>query len=131
MKKNTHPLYQDVLFVDTATGAKFVCGSTLQTKEKEKFEGKEYPVYRAPVTSASHPFFTGETKFVDTEGRLEKFKKRYARAPQKVEEKKEEEEAPKKKLKKTAVKKAAEKKPVAKKPAAKKAAPKKTSEEEK
>ncbi|GAB5411000.1 MAG: hypothetical protein ChlgKO_01140 [Chlamydiales bacterium] len=133
MKKNTHPEYQEILFVDTATGTKFVCGSTLQTKERETFEGKEYPVYRAPITSASHPFFTGETKFVDTEGRLEKFKKRYARAPQPVEEKKEE-EAPKKKLKKPAVKAAAEKKPAAKKPtakkvAAKKAAPKKTTEE--
>lgn len=127
MKKNKHPKYQEILFVDTATGTKFVCGSTLQPKETEKFEGKEYPVYRAPITSASHPFFTGETKFVDTEGRLEKFKKRYARAPQKVEEKKEEAETPKKKLKKPAATKkiAAEKKPAAKKPAAKKPAAKK------
>lgn len=45
MKKEGHPPYQEILFVDTATGTKFICGSTLQPKEKEMFEGKEYPVY--------------------------------------------------------------------------------------
>jgi len=78
MKKEKHPDYQDVLFVDTATGKKFVCGSTLKPSETEAFEGKEYPVYRAPITSDSHPFFTGSTQFVDTEGRVDRFKKRYA-----------------------------------------------------
>ena len=53
MKKEGHPPYQEILFVDSATGYKFVCGSTLQPKEKEKFEGKEYPVYRVPASSAS------------------------------------------------------------------------------
>ncbi|MFY7843206.1 MAG: type B 50S ribosomal protein L31 [Rhabdochlamydiaceae bacterium] len=77
MKKQGHPLYQDVLFVDTATSFKFVCGSTLQPKEREVFEGKEYPVYRVPVSSASHPFFTGSAQLVDSEGRVDKFKKRY------------------------------------------------------
>ena len=59
MKKEGHPAYQDILFVDTATGTKFVCGSTLQPKATETYEGKEYPVYYASVSSASHPFFTG------------------------------------------------------------------------
>ena len=77
MKKKGHPPYQDVLFVDTATGDKFVCGSTLQPKETEKFEGKEYPVYKMSISSASHPFFTGSQQFVDTEGRVDKFLKRY------------------------------------------------------
>lgn len=76
-KNNSHPKYQKVLFVDSATGFRFVCGSTLQPKEKEIFEGTEYPVYRVPISSASHPFFTGSTKFVDSEGRVDKFKKRY------------------------------------------------------
>lgn len=84
MKKDGHPPYQDILFIDTATGTKFVCGSTLQPKETETFEGKEYPVYRVPISSASHPFFTGSQQFVDSEGRVDKFRKRYAR---KVEEK--------------------------------------------
>lgn len=88
MKDQGHPPYQDVLFVDSATGFKFVCGSTLQPKEKEVFEGKEYPIYKASVSSASHPFFTGSTQLVDSEGRVDKFKRRYKEKvlPTKVEE---------------------------------------------
>lgn len=77
MKKNKHPEYQDVLFVDSSTGQKFVCGSTLKTKEREMHEGKEYPVCRVSVSSYSHPFFTGSKQFVDAEGRVDKFRKRY------------------------------------------------------
>lgn len=79
MKKQGHPQYQEVLFVDSSTNFKFVCGSTLQPKEKEVFEGKEYPVYKVPVSSASHPFFTGSKQLVDSEGRVDKFKKRYTK----------------------------------------------------
>lgn len=78
MKKSGHPPYQDVLFVDSSTGFKFVCGSTLQPKEKEMHEGKGYPVYKMAISSASHPFFTGASQFIDTEGRVDKFTKRYA-----------------------------------------------------
>ncbi|MCH9609010.1 MAG: 50S ribosomal protein L31 type B [Chlamydiales bacterium] len=77
MKHDKHPPYQDVLFVDTSTGAKFVIGSTLQPKETEVYEGVEYPVYPVTVSSASHPFFTGSEKFIDSEGRIDKFLKRY------------------------------------------------------
>ena len=79
MKKKGHPDYQDVLFVDSSTGFKFVCGTTLKPKETEEFEGKNYPVYRVAISSASHPFFTGSKQFVDTEGRVDKFLKRYAK----------------------------------------------------
>lgn len=78
-KKDTHPKYQDVLFVDSSTGHKFVCGSTLQPKEKEKFEGAEYPVYRLSISSSSHPFFTGSKQLVDSEGRVDKFNRKYAK----------------------------------------------------
>lgn len=78
MKKNIHPKYQQVLFVDSATGTKFVCGSTIVTEEKETFKGKEYPLCRVSISSASHPFFTGSKQLVDAEGRVDKFKKRYA-----------------------------------------------------
>jgi len=78
MKRDTHPEYQDVLFVDSSTGTKYVCGSTLQTKERETFEGKEYPVCYVSVSSSSHPLFTGSSQFVDAEGRVDKFMKRYA-----------------------------------------------------
>ncbi len=101
MKKNGHPPYQEVLFVDSATGFKFVCGSTLQPKEKEIFEGKEYPVYRLPVSSASHPFFTGSKQFIDSEGRVDKFVKRYAKKPEKKIEEVIEEPVKKKAKKKT------------------------------
>ena len=77
MKKDKHPKYQEVLFVDTSNGDKFVIGSTLQPEGRETFEGKEYPVYPVTVSSASHPFFTGSDQAVDTEGRLAKFKNRY------------------------------------------------------
>jgi len=99
MKKEGHPDYQEVLFVDSSTDFKFVCGTTLKPSETEVFEGKEYPVYRVPISSASHPFFTGSKQFIDTEGRVDKFRKRYAKREEKPaqEEKKEEKKAPAKK----------------------------------
>lgn len=98
MKKQGHPLYQEILFVDSSTGHKFICGSTLQPKEREVFEGKEYPVCRVAVSSASHPFFTGSNQFIDSEGRVDKFVKRYAKVAEKkeAEDKKKEEEKQKK-----------------------------------
>lgn len=77
MKKKTHPQYQEVLFIDSSTGHMFLCGSTLQTKETAEFEGKTYPAYKISTSSYSHPFFTGSNQFVDSEGRVDKFKKRY------------------------------------------------------
>lgn len=86
MKKNTHPKYQQVLFVDSATGTKFVCGSTIKTEGTEKFNDIEYPLCRVSVSSASHPFFTGSKQLVDAEGRVDKFKKRYAKPALKQEQ---------------------------------------------
>lgn len=77
MKKNIHPPYQKVLFVDSASGYRFVCRSTLQPTAKEVFEGVEYPVSYLSTSSASHPFFTGSKQFVDSAGRVEKFKRRF------------------------------------------------------
>lgn len=88
MKKNVHPKYQQVLFVDSATGHRFVCGSTLQSEQMETFEGKKYPTALVSISSASHPFFTGSKQLVDAEGRVDKFKKRYMK--NKGEESKEE-----------------------------------------
>lgn len=86
MKKKIHPKYQKVLFVDSSTGYKFVCGTTLEPQGKETFEGVEYPVYHLPISSYSHPFFTGSSTLVDAEGRVEKFKNRYASAQKKHKE---------------------------------------------
>jgi len=81
MKKNIHPKYQKVLFIDSSTGHKFVCGCAIQSKETDTFEGVEYPVCRVSISSSSHPFFTGSKQLVDSEGRVDKFKKRYAAKP--------------------------------------------------
>ncbi len=78
MKKEGHPQYQEVLFVDSASGMKFVCRSALKTDQTEKYEGKEMPVVVVSISSASHPFFVGGKQFVDAEGRVDRFKKRYA-----------------------------------------------------
>ena len=104
MKQKTHPQYQEVLFEDSSTGSKFIIGSTLQTKEKTTYEGKEYPHVRVAVSSASHPFFTKATQFMDAEGRVDKFTKKYKRkslevkaTQEKQEEAKKEKEKKKKK----------------------------------
>ncbi len=81
MKKQGHPAYQEILFVDSSTGFKFVCGSVMKPKETEMFEGKEYPVMRVSTSSASHPFWTKSNQFVDSEGRVDKFMKKYKKAP--------------------------------------------------
>jgi large subunit ribosomal protein L31 len=83
MKKEIHPEYQQVLFVDSSTGTKFLIGSTMKSDKTEVYEGKEYPVINVPVSSASHPFFTGSQQFVDSEGRVDKFMKRYSRGNKK------------------------------------------------
>lgn len=106
MKEKTHPHYQEVLFVDSATGAKYIIGSTLNPKEKETFEGKEYPVCRVPVSSSSHPFFTKSKQFIDSEGRVDKFTKKYQRKTESVKKDHEkQEEAKKAKVKASSKKK--------------------------
>lgn len=99
MKKETHPSYQEVLFVDSSTGTQFLIGSTYQTKETATYEGKEYPVCNVAVSSASHPFFTGSKQFIDSEGRVDKFTKRYKQKQEENKERhKKEEEAQKAKV---------------------------------
>ena len=110
MKKEIHPPYQDILFVDSSTGFKFVCGSTLQTEQTEKFEGKEYPVCHVSVSSSSHPFFTGSKQFLDTEGRIDKFRKRYATKKKEADEQQAKEEEKKVPDKKKAARKTTKKK---------------------
>ena len=95
MKKDTHPAYQEVLFVDSSTGHKFVVGSTIKSKETGEFEGKTYPMIRLPISSASHPFYTKTNQFVDAEGRLDKFNKKYAKAAQVTPQANEDVKAPK------------------------------------
>lgn len=82
MKQDIHPQrYRPVLFEDTASGARFLIGSTIETSETARGEdGKEYPLSHIEISSASHPFYTGRETTIDTAGRVERFKKRAAAA---------------------------------------------------
>ena len=78
MKDKIHPKYNYVVFEDHAAKFRFLTRSTLTSKEMTKWEdGKEYPLVKVEISSASHPFFTGKQKFLDTAGRVEKFNKRF------------------------------------------------------
>ena len=78
MKKDIHPEYREVVFQDVQSDFKFLTRSTMTSEEKIKWEdGKEYPVIKVEVSSASHPFYTGKKIFVDTAGRVEKFNQKY------------------------------------------------------
>ncbi len=81
MKKGLHPVYREVIFKDISTNFSILSRSTVQTKDTAKWEdGNEYPVYTTEISSASHPFFTGQDKILDTAGRVEKFKARRSKA---------------------------------------------------
>ena len=82
MKKDIHPdNYRAVIFLDNSSGERFLIHSTIKTDEKGKWnDGKEYPLYAVEISSASHPFYTGKEKLLDTAGRVEKFKVRLAAA---------------------------------------------------
>lgn len=78
MKKDIHPKYQEVVFQDMASDFMFLTKSTMGSSETIKWkDGKEYPLVKLEVTSASHPFYTGKKIFLDTAGRVEKFNKKY------------------------------------------------------
>lgn len=78
MKKDIHPEYREVVFWDQSSDFKFLTRSTHSTDETIQWEdGKEYPVIKIEVSSASHPFYTGKKLFVDTAGRVEKFRNKY------------------------------------------------------
>ena len=80
MKKDLHPKnYRPVVFQDLNNGFSFLTRSTVETNETAKWEdGNEYPLVKVHITSASHPFFTGEERVLDIEGRVDKFKARAA-----------------------------------------------------
>jgi len=79
MKSSIHPQnYRPVVFSDEQAGFAFLTQSTAQTTERE--DGNEYPLVKVHISSASHPFFTGEEKIIDTEGRVDRFKARQAAA---------------------------------------------------
>lgn len=78
MQKNIHPTYAPVVFRDTSTGHMFLSRSTRVPRATVEFEGATYPVIDVEISSDSHPFWTGKARTLDTEGRVERFRRRYA-----------------------------------------------------
>ena len=81
MKKGIHPEgYRTVVFKDMSNEFAFLSRSTANTKETIKWEdGNEYPLIKVEVSSKSHPFYTGKAQFVDTAGRIDKFRQKYGK----------------------------------------------------
>lgn len=78
MKQGIHPEYNQVVFMDTTTGYKFLSGSTKTSDETVEWEdGKEYPLIRVEISADSHPFYTGRQKFASADGRVERFNKKF------------------------------------------------------
>ncbi len=80
MKEGIHPQYRQVVFQDSSANYAFITRSTIKTEKTIKWEdGKEYPLVNMDISSASHPFYTGRQKMMDTAGRVERFGKRFAK----------------------------------------------------
>ena len=80
MKENIHPPYHPVVFKDASSGTIMISRSTMTSEQTIKLDdGKEYPLVLLEITSTSHPFYTGTQRLIDTQGRVDKFKKRYNR----------------------------------------------------
>ncbi len=86
MKADIHPSnYRPVIFHDNSSGARILVGSTIATEKTDKWtDGKEYDVAFVDVTSASHPFYTGQEKTMDSAGRVERFKARASKTATRV-----------------------------------------------
>ena len=80
MKKGIHPKdYRLVAFKDMSNDHTFITKSTVNAKDEIEIEGVKYPLVKLEISNTSHPFYTGKMKLVDTAGRVDKFKKRYAK----------------------------------------------------
>jgi large subunit ribosomal protein L31 len=80
MKAGIHPEYKEVVFQDMSSDFAILTRSTIESSETIKWEdGKEYPLVKVEVSSASHPFYTGKHKVLDSGGRVDRFKKRYSK----------------------------------------------------
>ena len=77
MKKDIHPKLREVVFRDISCNFEMITLSTAKSKETTEIKGKTYPLVTFDVSSSSHPFYTGQQRLVDTEGRAEKFMKKY------------------------------------------------------
>ncbi len=83
MKKDIHPAYHKVLFIDTATGDEWLTRSTLSSGEKREVDGEQVPVVRLEISSYSHPFWTGQLRELDSDGKIDRFRRRFGGAKKK------------------------------------------------
>ena len=79
MKADTHPEYHPVVFVDVSTNDEIVTRSTMKSDDTRDIDGVTHYVINCDITSFTHPFFTGKQKLMDTEGRIDRFRKKYGR----------------------------------------------------
>ena len=77
MKEGIHPDYHKVLFVDSATGREWVTRSTATSSETREVDGEELPVIKLDISSESHPFWTGKARELDSDGKIDRFRRRY------------------------------------------------------
>lgn len=81
MKKGIHPEYRPVVFEDVSVGERWIVGSTVGTKDTITMDdGNVYPLVKVGISSFSHPFYTGEIRQIDVEGRIDKFRRKYQKA---------------------------------------------------
>ncbi|MER6138592.1 type B 50S ribosomal protein L31 [Streptomyces sparsogenes] len=80
MRSGIHPTSRPVVFRDRASGFQLLTRSTIDTRQTVEWEdGATYPVVDVEISSASHPFYTGTSRVLDTAGRVERFERRYGR----------------------------------------------------
>ena len=78
MKAGIHPEYHKVLFIDSATGDEWMTRSTLTSNETREIDGEEVQVVKLEISSFSHPFWTGKMRELDSDGKIDRFRRRYA-----------------------------------------------------
>lgn len=79
MREGIHPDYHKVLFVDTATGEEWLSRSTMTSNQKREIDGEQVPVIQLDISNKSHPFWTGTMRELDADGKIDRFRRRYAR----------------------------------------------------
>ena len=79
MKDGIHPDYHKVVFVDAATGNEFIPQSTMKSNETKEVDGEELPLIRLEISSFSHPFWTGKMRELDSDGKIDRFRRRYGK----------------------------------------------------
>jgi large subunit ribosomal protein L31 len=79
VKADIHPEYRKVVFVDNATGDEWISASTMTSKETKEIDGEEVPLIRLEISSASHPFWTGKMRELDSDGKIDRFRRRYGK----------------------------------------------------